>query len=96
VITGNATSGYTLTITVTNTGTGAANNVTLTAASLGTTSATGGLVNIGTLAFGGGTDKFTVTIPGGAGADHTNVAEKYSGTYTGGTFSTSLRSVTLP
>jgi len=96
VITGNATSGYTLTITVTNTGTGPANNVTLTAATLGTTSATGGLVNAGTVNSGGGTAKFIVSVPGSAGADGKGVAEKYSGTYTGGTFSASVKSVTLP
>ena len=96
VITGNATSGYTLTITVTNTGTGPANNVTLTAATLGKTSATGGLVNAGTVNSGGGTAKFIVSVPGSAGADGKGVAEKYSGTYTGGTFSASVKSVTLP
>jgi hypothetical protein len=53
-------------------------------------------VNAGTVNSGGGTAKFIVSVPGSAGADGKGVAEKYSGTYTGGTFSASVKSVTLP
>jgi hypothetical protein len=94
-VTGSHSTGYTLTVTIKNTGTGPVSNLALTAATLGTTSGTPLPRTWGTLA-AGGTAVFTVTVPGSVGADGTAVAEKYSGTYTGGTFSTSLRSVTLP
>jgi hypothetical protein len=94
-VTGSHSAGYTLTVTIKNTGTGPVSNLALTAATLGTTSGTPLPRTWGTLA-AGGTAVFTVTVPGSVGADGTAVAEKYSGTYTGGTFSTSLRSVTLP
>jgi hypothetical protein len=87
--------GYTLTVTIQNTGTGPVSNLALTAATLGTTSGTPLPQTWGTVA-AGGTAVFTVTFPGSVGMDGAGVAEKYSGTYAGGTFSTSLRSVTLP
>jgi hypothetical protein len=96
VITGTAATGYTLTISVTNSGTAAATNVTLTSATLGTTSGTPVVKNIGTVVAGGGTGSFTVKFAGSAGGNGAGVAEKYAGTYGGGSFSTSLRSVTLP
>jgi fibronectin type 3 domain-containing protein len=95
VIGGSHTGGYTATITVKNTGTGTASNVTLTAATLG--SATGtplpqGPVNVAP----GASTVFLVSYPGSVGLDNSAVSEKYSGTYTGGSFAASVRSVTLP
>jgi polygalacturonase/pectin methylesterase-like acyl-CoA thioesterase len=88
--------GYTMTITVKNTGTTAASNVTLNAASLGTVSGATLPQTWGSLA-GGATATFTVTFPAGAvGLDGAAVAEKYSGSYAGGTYSASIRSVILP
>ena len=88
--------GYQATITVTNTGTGTAANVQLTSATLG--SATGSPLpqSLGTLAAGGGSATVTVTFPSSAGVDGATVAERYSFTYTGGSFSYSLRAATLP
>ena len=94
-VTGSHSAGYTLIITIQNTGTGPVSNLALTAATLGTTSGTPLPQTWGTLA-AGGTAVFTVAFPVSVGADGAGVAEKYSGTYTGGTFSISLRSVTLP
>ncbi len=92
---GSHSAGYTLTITIKNTGTGPVPNLALTASTLGTTSGSPLPQTWGTVPVGG-TATFTVAFPGSAGADGVGVAEKYAGTYTGGTFSTSLRSVTLP
>ncbi len=94
-VTGSHAGGYTMTITVKNTGTGPASNVVLSAASLGTTNGTGLPQTSGTIA-AGGTGTFTVSVPGSAGLDGAGVAEKFSGTYTGGSYSASIRSVTLP
>jgi hypothetical protein len=98
VVLGLHSAGYTATVTVANSGTGPATNVTLTSATLG--SATGSplpqtLGGTGTLA-PGASHTFKVSFPGSAGADGAGVAEKYSGTYTGGSFSASVRSITLP
>ena len=81
---------------MTNTGTGTAANVQLTSATLG--SATGSPLpqSLGTLAAGGGSATVTVTFPSSAGVDGATVAERYSFTYTGGSFSYSLRAATLP
>jgi hypothetical protein len=92
---GSHSNGYTLTITVQNTGASAIPNVVLTAATLGTTSGTVLPQTWGTIPVGG-LATFTVHFPGSIGADGAGLAEKYSGTYTGGSFSTSLRSVILP
>ncbi len=88
-------SGYTLTITVTNTGAGSVTGLTLATATLG--SATGSPLpqTLGTLA-PGASGTFTVNFPGSVGNNGAAVAEKYSGTCTGGSFSASVRSVTLP
>jgi hypothetical protein len=94
-VTGSHSSGYTLTVTIQNTGNVAVSNLTLTAATLGTTAGTPLPQTWGTLA-AGASAVFQVTLPGSVGADGAGVAEKYSGTYTGGTFSISLRSVMLP
>ena len=92
---GSHSNGYTLTITVQNTGASAIPNVVLTAATLGTSSGTVLPQTWGTIPVGG-LATFTVHFPGSIGADGAGLAEKYSGTYTGGSFSTSLRSVILP
>ncbi len=94
-VSGSHDGGYTMTVTVKNTGTGPASNVVLSAASLGTTNGTGLPQTWGTIA-AGGTGTFTVSVPGSAGLDGAGVAEKFSGTYTGGSYSASIRSVTLP
>jgi len=94
-LSGSASTGYTATITVTNSGTGPASNVTLNSATLG--SATGSPLpqDIGSIA-AGHSSTFTVSFPGSAGLNGAGVAEKYAGTYTGGSFSASVRSVALP
>jgi len=94
-ITGSHAAGYILTITVQNPGTTPLTNLVLSAATLGTTVGTPLPQVWGTLA-AGATATFTVNFPGSVGLDGAGVAEKYSGTYTGSTFGTSIRSVTLP
>jgi hypothetical protein len=94
-VSGSHGGGYTLTITVKNTGSTPASNVVLTSATLGSTSGTPLPQTAASIA-AGGTATFTVDVPGSAGLDGAGVAEKCSGTYTGGTFSASIRSVTLP
>lgn len=94
-LTGSASSGYTLTLTLHNPGTGTISNATLTSATLGTATGSPLPQGAGTIA-AGGSATFTVNFQGSAGADGAGVAEKYSGTYSGGSFSASLRSVILP
>jgi hypothetical protein len=97
-VSGSAGGGYTVTITVTNNGAGTVNGITLNSATLGSASGTPVpqlLGGTGTLA-PGASNSFTVSVPGSAGANGAGVAEKYSGTATGGSFSGSIRSVTLP
>jgi hypothetical protein len=84
-----------LAITVTNTGAGTVSNVVLSSATLGTTSGTPLPQSVASIAEGG-SYTFLVSVPGSAGVDGTGVAEKYAGTVTGGSFSASVRSVTLP
>jgi hypothetical protein len=87
--------GYQARITITNSGTGTANGVQLNAATLG--SATGSPLPQGPISIAaGGSGSFTVTFPASAGADGASVAGRFSGLYTGGTFSLSVRAVTLP
>jgi len=90
VLSGSAASGYQLTVTLTNTGSGTANNVTLTAATLGSVSGTPLPVVFGAIA-GGASAHTTLSFSSAAGADKAVVAEKLSGTYTGGSFSSNLR-----
>ncbi len=66
VVTGSHGGGYTMTITIKNSGTGPALNVMLTAATLGSTSGTPLPQTWGTIA-AGGTGTFTVSVPGSAG-----------------------------
>jgi hypothetical protein len=94
-VTGSASAGYTLAITVKNTGSAAVTALTLSAAKLGAAGGSPLPQTLATLAAGASTT-FTVKFPGSVGADGASVPESYSGTVTGGSFSTSLRSVTLP
>ena len=94
-VSGSASAGYTVTITIKNTGNGPASNVTLATATLGSASGTPLPQSLGTIA-AGASGTFTVHFPGSVGADGAAVAEKYTGTYTGGTFTGSVRAVTLP
>ena len=93
-LSGSASLGYTAIVTVTNTGTGPADNVILTTATLG--SVTGSVLpqTLGkTIPAAGGSATVTVTFPGTAGADGSRVAEKYAGTFTGSTFGGGIRAV---
>ena len=88
-------SGYQAAVTVTNSGTGAASNVFLNSATLG--AAAGSSLPQSVPALGpGASTVFMVTFPASAGAPGSGVSEKYAGTYTGGSFSASVRSATLP
>jgi hypothetical protein len=95
LLSGSSGSGYTATITVKNSGTGSASNVVLSTAALGASTGSPLPQSAASIAAGGSTT-FLVSFPGSAGLDGAGVAEKYSGTYTGGSFSASVRSVTLP
>lgn len=86
---------YKAVVTVTNNGTGTAQNVQLTTAALGATGGTGLPASLGNISHGGGTATVTLTFPASAGASGTPVVEKITGTYTGGTFGGSFRA-TLP
>lgn len=88
-------SGYTATITVKNNGTGTAQNVQVTTATLGSASGSPVPQTLGDIAPGGGTAVATFTFPASAGNSGAAAVEKIAGTYTGGTFSSSFR-VTLP
>jgi MBG domain (YGX type) len=91
-LTGSASAGYTATVTVSNTGTGSASNVVLTAATLGTVTGSVLPQSLGSIPAGGHVIA-TVTFSGAAGADGAGVVEKYTGTYTGGTITGSIRAV---
>jgi hypothetical protein len=82
--------GYQAVVTVTNNGTGTAQNVQLTGATLGAASTTVP-VSLGNISHGGGTAVTTLTFPSSAGADGAAALERYTGTYTGGTFGAGFR-----
>jgi hypothetical protein len=84
--------GYQATITVTNNGTGTAQNVVLTSSTLGAASGSPTPMPLISIA-PHGIAVATVTFPASAGNDGATVLEKYSGTYTGGTFVGSLRAL---
>jgi hypothetical protein len=90
----NTGSGYQAVVTVVNNGTAAAQNVQLTAATLGAANATALPASFGNIP-GGGSATVTLTFPSSAGNPGTAVVEKLTGTYTGGTFGGSFRA-TLP
>jgi len=81
-------------IAVANTGGTDASNVTLTSAKVGADTAVPLPQNIGTIAAGTSV-QVTVSVPGSVGASGAASSLSISGTYTGGTFSTSGR-ITLP
>ena len=83
-----------VTVTLTNTGGSPAANVVLSSVKIGTASGTPAPQTIGTIA-GGASATATVLVPGTAGASGSSGTIVISGTYTGGTFSSSAR-VTLP
>jgi hypothetical protein len=85
---------YQAVVTVTNRGGGSAQNTVLNAASIGSANGTPIPQSIGNIP-PGGYGLATVTFPPSAGTSGTLVIEKYSGAYTGGTFTGSLRA-TLP
>ena len=82
--------GYQAIVTVTNSGTGTAQNVQLNTATLGTASGTISSASLGNLA-PGASNTVTVTFPSTAGTPGVAVAEKFAGTYAGGTFGGSIR-----
>jgi len=90
VISGSAASGYSVLVTVKNTGSGTASNVQLTSATLGATSGSGLPSALGSIP-SGGSASVSVSFPGSTGADGAAVAEKLAGTFTGGTFTGSFR-----
>ena len=83
---------YRATVVVTNNGFMTAENVRLTAGTLG--SATGSPLpqSLGSIVPGGSATA-TLTFPSSAGASGAAVVERYSGTYTGGTFAGSIRAI---
>jgi hypothetical protein len=84
--------GYQEAVTVTNSGTGPAENVVLSTATLGPASGSPLPAHLGAIAVGG-TASATLTFPSSAGADGAATVERFSGTYTGGSFSSTLRAV---
>ncbi len=89
------TGGYQAIITVTNTGTSPASNVSLNTATLGSSVGSPLPQSVPILA-AGSSAIFTVTFTSNAGSSSANVSERFAGTYTGGSFGASFRSVTLP
>jgi beta-glucanase (GH16 family) len=87
--------GYQLLVTLTNSGASLAANLQIATATLGSANGSSLPLNLGTLA-SGATTTAMIDFPASAGADGASVAEKIAGTYTGGSFSVSLRAVTLP
>ena len=85
--------GYQAVVKVTNTGTAAASNVWLTTATLGPAAGATLPASLGTIPGSGGWASVTLTFPSSAGNDGTTVAEKLAGTYTGGSFSASIRAL---
>ena len=87
--------GYQAVLTITNSGTGTAVNVQLTGVTLGSANGVSVPQTLGDIAPNGGTATVTVTFPASAGASGSGTTERYSGSYTGGTFSGGIR-VSLP
>jgi hypothetical protein len=91
-ITLNGDGSYTDAITITNNGTGTAQNVVLNGVTLGGVSGTPTpqpLISIAP----GGVAVTSVTVPSSAGTPGSRVIQQVTGTYTGGTFGGSLRAV---
>jgi hypothetical protein len=93
---------YQAIVRLTNTGTETAKNVKLTTAELGdfTPIAAPGFnglpVTVGDLGANGGSLVVAIPFTRNPASDDTAVAEKYAGTYNGGTFSANVRAVMLP
>jgi predicted extracellular nuclease len=85
---------YQATVTVKNNGTGTAQDVKLTSASLGSASGSPIPLTVGDVQ-PGASASVMIVFPASAGAPGTSTAERYTGTYTGGSFSGSIRA-TLP
>ncbi len=85
---------YQAIIIVKNTGAGTAHAVTLTGATLGSAAGSPIPVSLGDIQPGGSATT-TVVFPSSAGTPGAATVERYTGTYTGGTFGASLR-VVLP
>jgi len=83
-----------VTVTIANTGGTAAANVTLSSVKVGADLGSPLPQNLGTIA-AGGSAQATVTVPGSVGASGAASSLTISGSYTGGTFSSSAR-ITLP
>ena len=84
---------YLGTVTVTNKGTGTAKNVALTSAVLGAVNGTPGSQPLISIPPNGGVAVATVAFPASAGTPGAPVVVKIAGTYTGGTFGGSSRTV---
>lgn len=84
--------GYTETLTITNKGMGTAPRVTVTASTLGAASGATLPASVGDLPAGAAAT-VTLSFPASAGADHAAIVERFSGTYTGGSFGGSQRAV---
>jgi hypothetical protein len=85
---------YQAVVTVSNTGTGTAQDVVLTGAVLGNAAGTASPSALGGIQPGGSAIT-TVLFPASAGSPGTTTAERFTGTYQGGSFGGSLRA-TLP
>ena len=85
-------SGYQANVTIKNTGTAYAQNVAVTSATLGSANGASLPVAVGSIA-PGGSQTVTITYPSSAGASGAGAIERYSGIYTGGSFSASIRAI---
>lgn len=85
---------YNFVLTVTNPGSTAVSGVTISSATLGSASGTPLPQTVGSIA-AGASASITVNVPASAGASGSRVAGKVMGSYTGGSFGSSLR-ITLP
>jgi hypothetical protein len=83
---------YQATVTVKNNGTGTAQNVTLTGAILGSASGSPLPAALGDVQPGASAST-TIVFPASAGAPGTATAERFTGIYTGGSFSGAIRAI---
>ena len=84
---------YQAMVTIVNNGTGTAQNVTLTSATLGPASGSPIPQTLGNIVPNGGFIITTVNFPASAGNSGQLVTEKYSGTYSGGSFGGTIRAI---
>lgn len=83
---------YQAIVTVKNSGTAAAQNAQLTGATLGSSSGSPLPASLGTIQ-PGGTATATISFPATAGASGSTVAQRLTGTYSGGSFGSSSRAI---